>query len=66
MEKLKEAISLLQEKRKKMIFCCETDRISFTTQEAITCSKSGKKTLKQCQKPRKKINFKLCVLYRIS
>ena len=59
-EKLEETISLLQEKRKKtynfynylhvLIFCCETDRISITTQKAITCSKSGKKTLKQCQK----------------
>ena len=49
-----------------LIFCCEIDGILFTTQEAITCSKPGKKTLKQCQKSWKKINFKLCVLYRIS
>ena len=66
LEKLEETIFFLQEKRKKifydhtnynyhnyfhvLIFCCETDSISFTTQETITCSESGKETLKQCQK----------------
>ena len=33
-----------------LIFSCKTHPILFTTQEGITCSKPGKKTLKHCQK----------------
>ena len=80
-EKLKEMISLLQEKRKKIynfnnfnnyfhvffffIFLWGWSYFVYYPRGNYLF-KVGKRTLKQCQKSWKKINFKSYILYRIS